>query len=161
MGSTSIQRGWSRPVANALTLSPGAAIGFCPSLHPLAVGIFSVGIAPCGFAAGTTGALPQAGTCGTPCSRRHSSAAPPITATIRAKMLEIVDETPLDSAALYTGGYSFDHAEFSGCLTTHGSFSLRDGCTQDNTPRKPIPYSSVKPVNPSRGAAEQRGLFIR
>jgi len=37
----------------------------------------------------------------------------------------------LDSAALYTGGYSFDHAEFSGCLTTHGSFSLRDGCTHD------------------------------
>jgi len=60
LGSTLIQRGWSRPVANALTLSPGPATGTCPSLHPFAVGILSVGMAPCGFATGTTGALPQA-----------------------------------------------------------------------------------------------------
>ena len=72
MGSTWIQRGCFRPVANALTLSPGAATGICPSLHPLAVGILSVGRLPCGFAAGTTGALPQAGSGAAPCSRRHS-----------------------------------------------------------------------------------------
>jgi hypothetical protein len=48
----------------------------------------SVGIAPCGFAVGTTGVLPQAASCGTPCIRRHTSAAPPISATIRAKMLD-------------------------------------------------------------------------
>ncbi len=60
LGSTWIQRGCFKPVANALTLSPGAATGIRPSLHPLAVGILSVGI-PCGLAAGTTGALPQAG----------------------------------------------------------------------------------------------------
>jgi hypothetical protein len=47
-----------------------------------------VGIAPCGFAVGTTGVLPQAASCGTPCIRRHTSAAPPISATIRAKMLD-------------------------------------------------------------------------
>ena len=62
-----------RPVANALTLSPGAATGVCPSVHPLAVGILSVGMLPCGFAAGIAGALPQAGSCAAPCSRRHSS----------------------------------------------------------------------------------------
>ncbi len=86
MGSTLIQRGCFRPVANALTLSPGAATGVCPSVQPLAVGILSVGMLPCGFAAGTTGALPQAGSGAPPCSRRHSSAAAPISATIRAKI---------------------------------------------------------------------------
>ena len=86
MGSTWIQRGCFRPVANALTLSPGAATGFCPSVQPLAVGILSVGRLPCGFAAGTTGALPQAGSGAEPCSRRHRSATAPISATIRAKM---------------------------------------------------------------------------
>jgi hypothetical protein len=69
-------------------LSPGAAVGICPSIQPLAVGILSVGIAPCGFASGTTGALPQAGSGAAPCSRRHSSAAPPISATMRAKIPE-------------------------------------------------------------------------
>jgi hypothetical protein len=34
-------------------------------------------MAPCGFATGTTGALPQAGSGAAPCSRRHSSAAAP------------------------------------------------------------------------------------
>jgi hypothetical protein len=53
---------------------------------PLAVGILSVGMAPRGFATGTTGALPQAGSGATPCNRRHSSAAAPISATIRAKI---------------------------------------------------------------------------
>ena len=46
IGQHVIQRGCFRPVANALTLSPGAATGFCPSVHPLAVGILSVGICP-------------------------------------------------------------------------------------------------------------------
>ena len=64
LGSTWIQRGCLRPVANALTLSPGAATGVCPGAHPLAVGIFSVGRLPCGFAAGIAGALPMAGSCG-------------------------------------------------------------------------------------------------
>jgi hypothetical protein len=41
-------------------------------------------MAPWGFAAGITGALPQAGWCAAPCIRRHTSAAPPISATIRA-----------------------------------------------------------------------------
>src|SRR5579859_7598817 len=82
LGSTLIQRGWSRPVAKALTLSPGAATGISPLLHPWAVGILSVGIAPCGFAEGTTGALPQAGSGWSPCDRRHSTALAPISATI-------------------------------------------------------------------------------
>ena len=86
LGSTLIQRGWSRPVANALTLSPGAAVGFCPSLQPWAVGILSVGMAPCGFASGIAGALPQAGAGAAPCIRRHSSATAPISATMRAKI---------------------------------------------------------------------------
>src|ERR1700748_1912328 len=94
LGSTLIQRGCFRPVANALTLSPGAATGICPSVHPLAVGIFSVGIAPCGFAAGTTGALPQAGSGETPCDRRHRTAAAPISATIRAKMPDKLMQFP-------------------------------------------------------------------
>ena len=43
-------------------------------------------MAPCGFAAGITGALPQAGSGAPPCSRRHRIAAAPISATMRAKM---------------------------------------------------------------------------
>src|SRR5271163_1256319 len=88
LGSTSIQRGWSRLRANALTLRPSAATGVCPSDQPLAVGILSVGIAPCGFAAGISGLLPQAGSC-VPClSRRNWSAVPPTTATAREKTAE-------------------------------------------------------------------------
>jgi hypothetical protein len=94
LGSTSIQRGWSSPAANALTLSPGATVGFWPSLQPLAVGIFKVGSAPCGFASGIAGAWPQAGAGAVPDSRRHCSAAPPISATNCAKMLEKVMEIP-------------------------------------------------------------------
>src|SRR5260370_36604926 len=90
LGSTLIQRGCFRSVANALTLSPGAATGFCPSLQPLADGIFNVGSAPCGFASGTTGAPPQAGAGAAPCSFRHRSATPPTHATTRAIMLYIV-----------------------------------------------------------------------
>ena len=45
-------------------------------------------MAPCGFASGITGALPQAGSGAAPCIRRHSSAAAPISATMRAKMPE-------------------------------------------------------------------------
>src|SRR3989442_9000313 len=86
LGSTWIQRGCLRPVANALTLSPGAAIGICPWAHPLAVGILSVGMLPCGFAAGIAGVLPTAGLCAPPCSRRHAIAAAPISATMRAKI---------------------------------------------------------------------------
>jgi hypothetical protein len=41
-------------------------------------------MAPCGFATGTTGAPPQAGSGAAPCSRRHANAAAPISATIRA-----------------------------------------------------------------------------
>src|SRR5260221_12307564 len=90
LGSTLIQRGCSSSVANALTLSPGAATGFCPSLQPLADGIFNVGSAPCGFASGPTGAPPQAGAGPAPCSFRHCSATPPTSATKRAIMLDIV-----------------------------------------------------------------------
>jgi hypothetical protein len=86
LGSTLIQRGCCSPIANALTFKPGAATGFCPSLHPLADGIFSVGSAPCGFAAGTTAALPQAGAGWAPCKRRQRSAAPPSSATNCAKI---------------------------------------------------------------------------
>ena len=57
-----------------------------PGAPAPALGIFSVGKAPCGFAAGTTGALPQAGSGAASCSRRHCSAAPPISATKRAKI---------------------------------------------------------------------------
>ena len=80
LGSTWIQRGCSRPVANALTFSPGAATGVCPWAHPWAVGILSVGMLPCGLAAGIAGALPQAGSGAPPVSRRDSSAAPPTSA---------------------------------------------------------------------------------
>ena len=52
-------------------MSPGAAIGSCPSPQPRAVGIFKVGIAPCGFASGIAGAAPHAATCGTPCILRN------------------------------------------------------------------------------------------
>ena len=43
---------------------------------------------PCGFAAGIAGALPQAGAGAPPASRRAMSAAPPISATTRAKISE-------------------------------------------------------------------------
>src|SRR5262245_2007826 len=45
-------------------------------------------MAPCDLACGISGALPHAGSGGLPCSRRQSSAAPPINATIRAMMPE-------------------------------------------------------------------------
>ena len=86
LGSTLIQRGCCSPVANALTLRPGAATGFCPPLHPFADGIFSVGRAPCGFATGTVGVEPQAGAGASPCNRRQRSAAPPSSATNCAKI---------------------------------------------------------------------------
>src|SRR4029450_6810302 len=94
LGSTLIQRGWSRSFANALTLSPGAAVGFCPSLQPCAVGILRVGMAPCGLAVGIAGGLPQAALGWAPCSRRHSSAAAPTSATKRAKILEKLIQVP-------------------------------------------------------------------
>src|SRR5262249_56336360 len=84
LGSTLIQRGWLGPAANALTLSPGAATGVCPGAQPLAVGILSVGMLPCGLAVGIFGALPQAGSCAPPCtSCRHWIAAAPTSATPR------------------------------------------------------------------------------
>src|SRR5260221_7694996 len=86
LGSTWIQRGCLRPVANALPLSPGPATGVCPWVRPLAVGILRVGMLPCGFAAGIAGVLPTAGSCAPPRSRRHATAAAPISATMRAKM---------------------------------------------------------------------------
>src|SRR5271154_3322025 len=88
LGSTLIQRGCFKPVANALTLSPAATTGIWPRSQPRAVGILSVGKVPCGFAAGTAGALPQAGAGAVPCSLRHQSAALPINATISAKILD-------------------------------------------------------------------------
>src|SRR5262249_60004010 len=88
LGSTSIQRGWSRPLANELTLSPGAATGVCPSLHPRAVGIFSVGMPPCGLPAGIVGVLPHAGSGEPLVTRRICSPAPPTRATPRAKRVE-------------------------------------------------------------------------
>src|SRR6185369_7895352 len=89
LGSTWIQRGCLRPVAaKALTLSPGAATGVCPGDQPLAVGIFSVGMLPCGLAVGIAGLLPTAGSEGTPCSRRQAIAVAPTCATTRANMSE-------------------------------------------------------------------------
>src|SRR5882724_8421855 len=88
LGSTWIQRGCLRPVANALTLSPGAATGVCPGAQPLAVGILSVGMLPCGLAAGIAGVLPTAASSAPLCSRRHRIAAAPISATSFAKMLD-------------------------------------------------------------------------
>src|SRR5690606_30443686 len=87
VGSTWIQRGCFRPAANALTLSPEAAVGVWPWDHPLAVGIFRVGM-PCDLAAGITGALPKAGL-GSPSFRcRTRIATAPISATICAIMPE-------------------------------------------------------------------------
>ena len=76
------------PAAKALTLRPGAAVGVCPGPIPCAVGIFSVGMLPCGFASGMAGALPQAGSGAPYLSRRISSAPPPTSETPRAKMPE-------------------------------------------------------------------------
>jgi hypothetical protein len=84
-----------------LTLSPDAATGICPSLQPWAVGIFSVGRLPCGFATGTTGALPQAGSGAGPCRLRHRMAAAPIEATTRAKMPDKPMSFPCRSRAHY------------------------------------------------------------
>src|SRR6187549_58034 len=64
----------------------------CPGTQPLAVGIFSVGMLPCGLAAGMAGALPQAGSGEPWVSRRMCSAAPPIRATPRAKRDEKLNE---------------------------------------------------------------------
>ena len=88
----------SRPVAKAFTLSPGAATGFCPVVQPRAVGIFSVGMAPCGFASGTYGVLPQAGAGAAPCNLRQNSAPAPISATMRAKTAEKFIAFPLYNA---------------------------------------------------------------
>src|SRR5262249_4859085 len=88
LGSRWIQRGCLRPAAKALTLSPGAATGVWPAVHPRAVGILSVGMLPCGLAAGITGALPRAGVLGVPCSRRQNTVPAPTSATPRAKTSE-------------------------------------------------------------------------
>ena len=74
-GSTCSQRGCLRPVAKALTLSPGAACGVWPESQPRAVGIFSVGSAPCGRAGGMAGRGPTAGCDGVPRSRRQATVA--------------------------------------------------------------------------------------
>ena len=87
LGSTWIQRGCLRPVANALTLSPGAATGVCPGAQPRAVGILSVGMLPCGFAAGIAGVLPSRPYV-PPLYRRATNAAPPTRATNFAKISE-------------------------------------------------------------------------
>src|ERR1700722_19215473 len=88
LGNTWIQRGCSRPVANALTLSPGAASGVWPGLQPWAVGILRVGILPCGLAGGIAGELPQAGSGEPWVNWRDTRAAPPTSATARAKTSE-------------------------------------------------------------------------
>src|SRR5690242_18758856 len=152
LGSTSIQRGWSRPVAKALTLSPGAGVGFCPSLHPLAVGIFSVGTAPCGFAAGISGVLPQAATCGTPWIRRQVTATPPINATSRPKMLEIVMKLPWIVQRYIQGDTASITLNFQADWPRMPPFHYAK--VTRNT------YSSVETIDPSRGAGEQLGLFI-
>jgi hypothetical protein len=75
-------------VAKALTASPGAGVGNWPCAQPRAVGIFNVGIAPCGRAAGMAGDVPTACADGPPCSRRQAIAASPTSATACAKALE-------------------------------------------------------------------------
>ena len=59
-GRTQIHRGCLRPVAKALTLSPGATVGAFPAASLCAVGILSVGRLPCGLAAGMAGLAPKA-----------------------------------------------------------------------------------------------------
>src|SRR4051812_28005445 len=44
LGSTSSQRGWSRPLANAATASPCAAFGVAFAGQPLAVAMLMVGM---------------------------------------------------------------------------------------------------------------------
>ena len=63
-------------------------MGVRPDGHPRAVGIFSVGIAPCGLASGIVGLAPQAGACSPYRIRRNSNAVPPINATTREKPAE-------------------------------------------------------------------------
>ncbi|MNT71523.1 hypothetical protein D3C72_2100160 [compost metagenome] len=53
-------RGWSSPVAKGATLRPAATVGAVPGAQPMAVGIFSMGMAPCGLADGMTGVVPTA-----------------------------------------------------------------------------------------------------
>src|SRR5690606_24615845 len=43
-GNSYNQRGCSKDVANAFTLTPGAAIGLLPSFHPTASATFTVGM---------------------------------------------------------------------------------------------------------------------
>ena len=75
-GRTWIQRGCLRPLANGLTLSPGAATGVDPCDHPFAVGILRVGTPPWGLGGGIVGLPPKVGW-GAPCERRSQIAVAP------------------------------------------------------------------------------------
>jgi hypothetical protein len=74
-------------VAKAFARRPGAVLGNCPAAQPWAVGIFSVGMLPCGLAAGMVGAVPTAWAGTGPCKRRHRMAASPTLATRLASRL--------------------------------------------------------------------------
>jgi hypothetical protein len=63
-------------------------------------------MAPCGFATGIDGALPQAGAGVSPDNFRTCRAAPPATATIRAKIPEKLNASILDGSPPIDGpGY--------------------------------------------------------
>ena len=74
LGSTSIQRGWSKPVAKAATRVPVAACGVAPAGQPVARAMFTVGSNVL-LAAGSTGEVPV------PCATVSvaTSPQPPIT----------------------------------------------------------------------------------
>ncbi len=77
------------PGRERVDLEPGRGDRLLARPHPCAVGIFSVGMAPCGFAAGIAGALPQAGSWrARPAAAAPAAPPPPTSATPRANMLE-------------------------------------------------------------------------
>src|SRR3954465_6099881 len=70
-GSTYIQRGWSSPLANALTFKPAAAAGIVPAGHPAAFATLtlvisalsgggSIGLGPMPASSGSRAGPPQA-----------------------------------------------------------------------------------------------------
>ena len=88
-------------------------MGVCPGAHPRAVGILSVGMLPCGRAAGIAGVAPTAGSCAPPCSRRHRIAAAPISATSFAKMPDRLIALPPLIARMLSSIARKSHMEFA------------------------------------------------
>ena len=103
LGSTLIQRGWSRSVANALTFSPGAAIGVSPLSPSPGRRHLERRKGALRFRLRNSRRIAPGRLLRASCIRRHISAAPPISATIRAKMPEKFIKFPLSIARMLSG----------------------------------------------------------